>query len=60
MDQETVIQLVSGGGTLTFAVAVWMELRELRAVLTRLLLAEAAREDSAPLVARRRTPPRGV
>jgi glycerate-2-kinase len=43
MDQEMVIQLVSGGGTLMFAVAVWMELRELRGVLTKLLLREADR-----------------
>jgi len=38
MEQATVAQLVSGGGTLVFAWAVWQEVKELRAVQARMLL----------------------
>lgn len=33
MTKEDVFNLVSGGGTLTFALVVWMELRAIRAEL---------------------------
>jgi len=38
MEQATVAQLVSGGGTLVFAWAVWQEVKELRTVQARMLL----------------------
>lgn len=45
MTKEDVFNLVSGGGTLTFALVVWMELRGLRQELHDVLLRLLGEKD---------------